>query len=253
MDPIKDVKTDPQVPDPNQPSPEGVKPPEVQPAAPGVKPPEQPAQEPGVKTDPALLLKSLQDERDKRRAAEARVDQMKGMVGDKMQWDANGNPIAPVQTQQQPQQDIRKQIDEAWETDPKRAVQMEMAMGFQWFDNVNTTLDAQRSQVRTKYPDFNKYEVSAMNYVRTLPLDQRSKDGIVELAYLVQKGQDSGSIYQTAQEEIIKKLQSGESVQGLSATHSQSNQPAGKQLTADQIKVAEAMGMPASEYMKGMK
>ena len=31
--------------------------------------------------------------------------------------------------------------------------------------------------------DFVKYEVNAMQYVRTLPLDQRSKEGIVELAY----------------------------------------------------------------------
>ncbi len=234
-----------------QPAPAGVKPPEVKPDPAGVKPPGEPT-DPGVKTDPALLLISLKEEREKRRTAEAKTEQMKQVYGDKMQWDANGNPVAPAQPSTNAT-DMQKKIDELWESDPRKGVQAEIMMGFQWFDQVNTGLDMQRSEARGKYPDFDKYESQAMSYVRTLPLDQRAKPGVVELAYLVQKGQSSNTIYEQAREDIIKKLQAGESIQGLQATQAQAAAPGGKQPTADEAKVAEAMNIPIAEYMKNRK
>lgn len=253
----QDVKPPDPVLDPNKSAPADVKPPvdkskslDVKPdgsPAPDVKP--TPQAEPGDKTDSAQLLKSLQDERDRRRAAEARNEQFKQVAGDKLQFDANGNPIAPAT----PQENMQAKIDELWETDPKQAVRTEMMMGFQWYDKVATSLDTQRADLRTKYPDFNKYENQSLSYVRTLPLDQRSKPGVVELAYLVQKGQDTQSIYQQATEDVIRKIRAGESVQGLTATQSETVTPTGTQPTDDQMKTAEAMNVPIAEYMKNVK
>ena len=254
-DPNLDVKPTGQVQDP-KPTPDGVKPP-ADGSQPGdVKLPGSPSPDvkldggqDGAKTDPALLLKSLQEERDKRRAAEARNEQFRNVVGDKIQFDASGNPIAA----EAPQTDMQQKLNELWETDPRKAVQTEMMMGFQWYDKVNSSLDLQRSSCRTKYSDFNTYENQALQYVRTLPLEQRAKDGVIELAYLVQKGQNSDSIYKQAQDDIIRKLRAGESIQGIGATQPQSITPEGKQPTADEAKVAEAMGIPLAEYAKYRK
>jgi len=253
---MEDVKTGQPVLDPNQPALDGVKPPADVSKPLDVKPDGSPAQDvnlapqpdPGEKTDPALLLKSLQEERDRRRAAEARETQIKNLYGDKMQFDMNGNPIAPPQ--QEPQTDMQQKLNELWESDPRKAVQTEMMMGFQWYDKVNTALDVQRAQVRAKYPDFTKYENQALNYVRTLPLNQRAREGVIELAYLVQKGQDSGSIYEQAQRDLLEKMKRGESIQGFTGTQSQASQPTGKQPTDAEVKAAEAMGVPITEYVK---
>jgi hypothetical protein len=202
----------------------------------------EPQAQPGEKTDSALLLKSLQEERAARRDLEQQVANLMGQQ------------TQPQQQGQAPVNQFQQQIDEMWQTgDYRRAMQAEMALSFQWFDQVNAKLDTQRETVRAKYPDFSRYEGKAMGYVRTLPLEQRAKDGVVELAYLVQKGQDSNNIYQQAQQEIIEKLRRGESIQGLSAGTGQPPQPQGKQPTEDMIRAAEAMNVPIADYMASMK
>lgn len=201
----------------------------------------------GVKTDPALLLKSLQEERDRRRTAEAERDVLK---------QAGVQPQQYVQPQpQSPQNQLQGAIQEALDQgDIGKAMNMNTMAAFQWYDSINAGLEAQRDAVRTKYPDFNSYEAQAMAHVRTLPLNQRMVEGVVEMAYLVEKGKMADKIIQTAKEaqvdDVIKRLQAGESIQGISAGQGQPATPQGTQPTADQIKAAEVMGIPIAEYMK---
>lgn len=199
----------------------------------GVKPPE-----PGANTDPAKLLAALHEEREKNRELAARLE----------------TQLPPTTPPPSTGKTIQQELDELWETDPRKAVQAEMMYGFQWYDQVNTALDSQRSSLRAKYPDFSQYESQAMNYVRTLPLNQRSMNGVVEAAYFLQKGQSSDQIYQNAMQEIIRKIQAGESVQGLpSGTPPVGTPPPGGKLTDQELAVAAAMGISPEDYMKNRK
>jgi hypothetical protein len=129
-----------------------------------------------------------------------------------------------------------------------------MMYGFNWYDGVNSALDGQRATLRAKYPDFSQYESQAMNYVRTLPLNQRAMNGVVEAAYFLQKGQSSDQIYQSAMQEIIRKMQAGESIQGLPAGTPPVGAPlSGAKLNDQELAVAAAMGISPEDYMKNRK
>ena len=201
----------------------------------GVKPPE-----PGASTDPSKLLAALHEEREKNRELAARLETQQLPMG-------QPQPAPTGKT-------IQQELDELWETDPRKAVQTEMMYGFKWYDGVNSALDSQRAGLRAKYPDFNQYETQAMNYVRTLPLNQRAMNGVVEAAYFLQKGQSSDSIYQSAMQEIIRKMQAGESIQGLPSGIPPVGGPVpGAKLTDQELAVAAAMGISPEDYMKNRK
>jgi len=210
------------------------------PLKPGTPPAGVKSPEPGANTDPSKLLAALHEEREKNRELSARLE---------VQPPIGGQP-QPAPTGKT----IQQELDELWETDPRKAVQAEMMYGFNWYDGVNSALDTQRANLRAKYPDFNQYEAQAMNYVRTLPLNQRAMNGVVEAAYFLQKGQSSDSIYQSAMQEIIRKMQAGESIQGLPSGIPPVGGPLpGAKLNDQELAVAAAMGISPEDYMKNRK
>ena len=89
-------------------------------------------------------------------------------------------------------------------------------------------------------------------YIRALPLDQRSKPGVVDLAYYVVKGQNSGNAVEAAKAEMLRKIQAGEQVQGLQpGTRPAAPLPKGNVMTPEQVAVAEQMGLTPEEYQSG--
>lgn len=209
--------------------------------------------------DKQVPIAALHEEREKRQHLQAELEALKKIAGQNVLFDINGNPVQAPQQQQPQQTDQQKQIEELWQSDPRRAVQAELMLAFNWYDKLNAQVDMQEAQVESKYPDFNKYRPQVRQYVRQLPPEQRARDGVVELAYFAVRGQNVETyIAQKVEEErqrLIQKFQAGEAVQGLQpGAVSAPPVPQGAvTLTEEQKKVADAMGIPEAEYVKYIK
>ena len=181
---------------------------------------------------------------------------MKQIAGDQVLFDANGQPVprqqvTPQPTQpDQPQGQVSKEIEKLWEDDPRKAVQMEIMSAMSWRDNMDAQVDKQELDASGKYQDYGKYRDNVRQYIRALPLEQRAKPGVIDLAYYVVKGQASGNIYKQAQDDLLRKIQAGENVQGLgNGTVTAPTPVKGVQATAEQSAAAEMMGISAEDYM----
>jgi len=247
--------------------PAGGTPQEPQPTTPQVTPPRVPLDRkpgftptPGAPTgDQTVPLKALQDEREKRQGLQQQVDQLTQVVQG-IQGNAGttyGTPQGAQQAPQQPITDQRAEIDKLWQTDPRQAVTAEISQSLTYYDSVNAQIESQANFLSTKYPDFSSYRQTAMNYIRTLPYEQRGQEGVVELAYMVARGQNVDTILQAREQELMEKFKTGQLAGAL-------HQPAGASgtpitpisdvtLTPDQSAAAHAMGVSEVDYIASMK
>ena len=214
---------------------------------------------PGVPGDQTVPLRALQDEREKRQSLQTQVDQLTQQVQSIGQPNAGTTYVANQQPQAAPQSTIdqqRAQIDQLWQTDPRQAVKAEISSSLSYYDNVNANIEAQANHLSQTHPDFNTYRQTAMNYIRTLPYEQRGQNGIVELAYMVARGQNVDSILQTRETELMEKFKTGQLAGALHQPAGASGVPltpaAGTTLTQDQIVAANAMGMTEADYIANM-
>lgn len=225
---------------------------------PSATPPPE-ANKPGAQGDPpanedqTVPIRALHEEREKRQALQAesvalreQVDQLKGFLTNKPE-----EPAVPVQGDPNA---FKQQLDELWETDPRKATQTEIQAAMDWYDRQNAGMQLQEDDAAKKFPDYNDYRTEIRTYLRKLPPQDRSKPGVVDLAYYASKGQKTDAIVQLKTEEILRKIKAGESVQGLNAgTTPASSLPQGVQATEEQVKVAEAMGMTLEDYLSHIK
>jgi len=254
-------------PNPGSPaSPASSKPEDVKPAGTGAPAAGAGAKPPEIKPDAATVpIAALHEERTKRQALDTKLAQLTAIFGDKFKVDEQGNVVsiqqAPaVATPQAPQgqEQYLKELNKAWEEDPRKAVNMEMMMALNWYDSLNTALETQKEVVKTRYPDFGNFEAEINRHLKKLPMDQRSQAGAVELAYLVIKGTKADSLLQSEKDkavaELIKRIQAGEQIQGItSGTVSVPSSTSGPKPTQEQIQAANAMGMKIEDYMKHTK
>ena len=219
-----------------------------------LKPGASPA--PGASGDEAMVpIKALHEEREKRQSLQAELEAMRKVAGPQMLFDMNGNPVAPQQHQQVQQVNpMQVELDRLWNDDPRKAVQMEINMAMNWYDQVNSHLDRQEAEIAAKYPDFSNFRNEVRGYVRSLPPDQRANPGVVELAYYVVRGQKVDSIIERERQEIFRRIQAGESVGSLPPGSAAAPLvPAGQvQLTQDQKQACLALGISEEEYSKWM-
>lgn len=195
---------------------------------------------------------ALQEARDQNKALREELEVLKRM---------GHQPQAGQFSSQQQQVDPNvaanaQRLEQLWETDPRRAMQTELQMGLQWYDQVNAGVDTQADDVAKKYADFNNYRSEVNRYVRNLPFDARNRPGVVEAAYFYIKGQRADDLVNLSKEELIAKIKAGESVQGLDSYTSTPATPAdpnANRPTQDQVQAANAMGIPVEEYMKFIK
>ena len=228
-------------------------------ASPAPASPAQPspaaAPKPGVPATPApgtVPISALMEEREKRQALQTELENLKTTVTQIQQrQQAPSIPAAPLQSQE----DLRVKMDKLWQEDPRKAVQMEISMATQWSDNVNAQVDSEASTLAGKYKDFNDYRDTAMRYVRALPLDQRARPGIVEMAYLVTRGQNVDHIIETQRAALQAQFLANPAAFQMPAGASAGSQaPAGgPQATEAQIRAAGAMKIPIEQYMKWVK
>lgn len=218
---------------------------------PGVAPQTGAPAEPGaVKPEPQTVpIGALLDERGKRQALEAEINLLKQQP-----------PAAPYQPQTtqpqyaQPQQDVKAQMDSLWQTNPRQAVESQIMMSIDWYDRVNNSLDQQADALATKYPDFNTHRTAATRYVRSMPANQRSLQGVLESAYFYVKGQNVDTIMKAHEEELLRKYQAGELVSTPAGTQgAPTPQPGSVPVTDEQRNVAEAMGVSVEDYVANIK
>jgi hypothetical protein len=262
------------MPDPIVAQPAGVATPPAQPAVPPVTP--SPVSKPGVTPPPAapkagepavpgavpptlVPITALHEEREKRQSLQAEVDALKKIAGQNVLFDINGNPVQQTPQAAPPQNEFAKELDRLWETDPRKAVQTELMAALNWYDQITANLDYQESTLSSKYPDFNDYRTEVRKYVRALPPDQRTREGIVELAYYAVRGQKvDGIIARTKAEmeaEMLRKYQSGELAAGLpiGGVSVPPAVPGAINLTPDQKNACVALGISETDYIKYMK
>lgn len=221
----------------------------------GTPAPAAPAASPaGGVTPPAGMvpISALHDERNKRQELAQEVERLRNQVN---------------QTQQQqhlPQQqsvaqvDPKVELDKLWDTDPRKAVQVEILYAMDWRDRVDASLNQQADTMAQKYPDFNNYRSATLSYIRSLPAHTRGQPGILEGAYYMVRGQNVDQLLQARENELLEKYRRGE------ITAAQLQAPAGSfsapviqtgsvQLTEDQLKVANMMGLKPEEYASQIK
>lgn len=209
-------------------------------ATPAVKPEGTPTPPTPTGTVP---ITALHEERTKRQTLETEVQQLRDMVTQR-----GYQQQAQQESQPNPMQ---KEIEALWDTDPRKAVQAEIMVAMNWRDSVEAGLSNQANELSGKYTDFNTYRSQAETYVRSLPLDQRSDPRVMEVAYLVVRGQNVDQIMETQKNELYKQFQSGEFVgTGAPAAGTFTAPPATgtTPLTQDQLTAATAMGMTPEDY-----
>ena len=191
---------------------------------------------------------ALLEERSKRQALESEMAVLR-------QAQVHQQPMqAPMQQQQQSQ--AYQEVEKLWESDPRKAVDATIAMALDWYDRSNTDLEQQADALGSKYHDFNQYRSSAMRYVRSLPIQQRGQQGILDSAYWYVRGQSVDDIIKARETELMRKFQSGELAGQFNTpagTMPASTPSQGVALSQDQLNVAAAMGMSAEDYAKNIK
>jgi tellurite resistance protein len=204
-------------------------------------------------------LKALQEEREKRQQLQQELEQVKQLVQGTQQPNAGqvyGTPQASPQAPQATNDVQAKELERLWETDPRQAVRAEIDQSLSYYDTVNAQIESQANFLQTKYPDFNSYRTTAMNYIRTLPYNQRAQNGIVELAYMVARGQNVDTILQTKEQELMEKFKTGQLAGSLhqpAGAGSAPMTPTGEvTLTPEQQTAAQAMGLSDQDYAAHM-
>jgi hypothetical protein len=221
------------------------KPVSATPAAVSAVVPQKPVE---VKPEPGMVpLPALQEERTKRQQLESEVAELRRMV--------TGNQYQ--QQQQQPQVDPRKELDQLWEQDPRKAVQVEIMYAMDWRDRIDSSLDIQADQLAQRFPDFNNYRSTTLGYVRNLPLNQRGTQGILEAAYFMVRGQNADTMLQQREADLLERYRRGEigaaALGTPSGAFSSPTLNPGIQLTPEQHSVADAMGMTDAQYAANIK
>lgn len=198
--------------------------------------------------DGKVPLAALMEERDRRQSLQAELETLRGELS-QIKQSVGGFQQQPQVAQQN---NVKEHLDKLWETDPRQAVQAEIMLAAQWMDNVAAQVEHEASSLASKYADFNDFRNTAMGYVRSLPLEQRSRPGVVEMAYLVARGQNVDRIIEAQRQQLAQQFQQNPSMfqvppgAGAPAVGGQQKQA----LSDDQMRAASAMGIAPEEYLK---
>lgn len=217
----------------------------------------------GNEPDKKVPLQALHEEREKRQSLQAELEALKEQVQgmNQFQQPQQNQYGQPQQQQYDPAIGLQGrgntqygQLDELWETDPRKAMQTELMMGFTWYDKVQQKVNSQADVIAQKDPNFNKIRSKVMNYVNRLPIQQRGQDGIVDLAYNAVRGQNMDTLVneqvQKRQAEIMEKIKRGEQVQGIDTGTSSAPPKQPQEATDEQKKMAANMNMSVEDYLK---
>ena len=211
----------------------------------------------GTNNQQMVPITALHEERDKRQALAAEVEALRAKVDSITTAAPAGNndeSKGGVSNYNAPGPFI-EQLDQLWRDDPRRAMQTELMMAVNWRDQVDSQVDDQIDAASTKYKDFNDHQSEVRKYVRKLPVEQRSKPGIIEAAYFMVKGRNADAYAKIEAERLLKKAQAGDGAQSINAGSSGGGDgtQAGATLTNEEKTAAAALGVSEAEYLKYKK
>jgi len=193
-------------------------------------------------------LPALHEARDEIRALKAEMDMLRSAQEQQTQMYQQPQQ----QVYQQPQQNPMAQIDELWETDPRQAFRAEMTMALNWRDEVDAHVDIQEDACSKKFTDFETYRKDVKRHLRTIPVAQRGKNGMVELAYYLVKGQNAGRV--AGDGRVAAAPQFAAAAQGVGGGSVGTVSPTNpNQLTEAEVKTAQAMGLTNEQYLAGKR
>ena len=209
-------------------------------------------------------LAALKEERSKRQALQAEVEQLKAMFYQQTAGVQGGDPYGTVNAytppqqsaafyQQQFQQQAQPQqvnpIEQLWETNPVQAVQAQISQAFQTYDRINTFVEQQITMANTKYQDFDQYREQVRNYINTIPVSERAKPGIIDAAYFIVKGQNADKIAEQARLNALNNASNALSAQGVGSSMPVGQNSSQTALTPQEQEVARIMGLTDEEYL----
>lgn len=189
----------------------------------------------------------MHEERAARQAAEQRLGELEKQMQEL-------RTMRQPTHQPEPERNPSNDLEELWQTDARKATQTEILMAMDWRDRVLSKESNEFDTARNSYADFNKYEGKVRQYISSIPMGQRGKDGLVESAYFMLRGQDVDNIIKSREEELARKY----SQMGAAASLPGGASSAGfgvseDKLTDEEIRVAAAMGMKPEEYAQHKK
>lgn len=222
--------------------------------APAQQPGASPVAAPTIPPPGMVPVSAMHEERTKRQELERELAQLRSTQQPAPQQQQLPQQVVPM-AQGAPTQE---QMDHLWATDPRRAVNVQMEMYGDYRDRVDGSVNYNADQIAQRNPDFNNYRSMVLGYVRTLPLNQRANPGIIEAAYHMIRGQNVDQLLQAQQAEILAKYQRGEFTaqmlqQPVGGYSAPIVTPGNVQLSADQMKVAEMMGLDPQAYASQIK
>ena len=211
---------------------------------------------PVVPSQPESMVpaRALHEERERRQALQNELEGLRRgpapQQQPQIQPQPGYQPIAGV--------DPRQELEQLWDKDPRKAVQVEIMYAMDWRDRVENNLNLQADNLAGKYGDFNNYRSQSLSYVRTLPAHQRAAPGLLESAYFMMRGQGADQLIAQREQEWLAKYQRGEITaqtlqQPAGGGYSAPAPVSGTVLTQDQIAAAQAMKMDPMEYAKHVK
>jgi hypothetical protein len=189
-------------------------------------------------------IRALHESREQIRALRTELDALK------LQQQYHPQQLPQQQQQfQQPANDVARQLEELWEDDPRKAMQAEVMMALNWYDNSNAEMDRQEEKLASQYTDFNNYRAQIRGYLRSIPVAERAKPGMVESAYYFVKGQSTDTLLKQREEEFMKKMGAGRNATGI-GYGGMPTTPTTDAPTFEQQEMAAKMGMSVEDYMK---
>ena len=205
--------------------------------------------------DPKTVdLRALQESRDREKVLKGEIDALKTLYGN---TPPGQGPAAPSQlpTAGDNVANVGHKLEALWDEDPRKAMQTELMMAINWYDSTNTEVDVQSDAAATKYTDFDQYRTQINKYLRGLPVTERSRPGMVESAYFFIKGKGADALLTKKEEELRGRYAAGVGATGFPGGTTTVATSGGQnvQLTADELKVAEAMGITPEQYAKNKK
>jgi hypothetical protein len=230
----------------------------AQPVAP-IQAPTQPASAgaspvvPGAKPDSVVPLSALHEERSKRQALADEVASLRAAM-DQLKAAPTQPSAAVAPADAQPRGMTQEQVEKLWEEDPKQAVRTEIMLAMNWYDQVNASLEGTADRIAGQNPDFNVVRGQVMNYVRSLPLEQRTPQAI-QNAYLMARGQNMDAIIKQREQEWQNRVMAPASFQAPTTGMFGGGAPSAGSvtLTPEQIQAASAMGLKPEDYARFIK
>ena len=164
------------------------------------------------------------------------------------------NQTQPVSQPSPNTQAPAQYMDKLWEnTDPetRMATERTIASGFEWYDNVNRRLNTQKNLLRrdsTSGKQFAELEAEVDSYLDKVPIQDRAKNGIVQVAFNMVRGKHFDELVKRAAEGNAKSAKNKESLQ---TPGSSAQAPSGSlKITEQERVVAGKMGISPEDYMK---